>query len=399
MIRRNLILFLITLGACAGFSFIAIKMSNSSQSTEIHKINEPILDAPMNIARVGVSNAIQVVLLLDTSSSMNGLIEQAKSQLWNILNELAGMNKNNQDSELQIALYEYGNPGTADSKHQIHQLSEFTTDMDLISEKLFSLSTNGGEEYCGAVIKRSLDDLTWNGNDGLKIIYIAGNEPFDQGPVSYQQVCKKAKANGVVVNTIFCGDQGSFEAKEWRLGASSGGGEFICISQNDETVYISTPYDDKINALNNKLNDTYIPYGEKGNAKKSNQVRQDMNAASYSKSNAADRISYKSSSKYKAEDWDLVDAFKKDKSILKKADIKSEEYSEMTIEELESNIQLVIEERESLQAEIKELGKMRRTYKDAEAKKKLNGKDDSLQKSIIQSIRKQAEKKGYTIKK
>ncbi len=399
MIRRNLILFLITLGACVGFSFIAIKISESSYSTEIHNIEKQILNAPVEVAKAGVSNAIQVALLLDTSSSMNGLIEQAKSQLWNILNELARMNKNDQDSELQIALYEYGNPNTADSKYQIHQLSKFTTDMDLISEKLFSLSTSGGDEYCGAVIKRSLNDLAWSGNEGLKIVYIAGNEPFDQGPVPYQEVCKKAKANGVVINTIFCGDQNNYEANEWKLGASSGGGEFISISQNDETVYISTPYDDKINALNKKLNDTYIPYGEKGSEKKSNQARQDKNAASYSMSNAADRISYKSSSKYKADDWDLVDAFKKDKSILKKADIKSQEYSEMTIEELESNIQLVIEERETLQEEINELGKLRRTYKDAEAKKNLNSKDESLQKSIIQSVRKQAQKKGYKIKK
>ena len=33
-------------------------------------------------------NKIQVALLLDTSNSMDGLIEQAKSRLWNIINTL-----------------------------------------------------------------------------------------------------------------------------------------------------------------------------------------------------------------------------------------------------------------------------------------------------------------------
>ena len=33
-------------------------------------------------------NRIQVALLLDTSNSMDGLIEQAKTQLWKIVNEL-----------------------------------------------------------------------------------------------------------------------------------------------------------------------------------------------------------------------------------------------------------------------------------------------------------------------
>jgi uncharacterized protein with von Willebrand factor type A (vWA) domain len=36
---------------------------------------------------------IQVALLLDTSGSMDGLLEQAKSQLWKMVNELATSKK------------------------------------------------------------------------------------------------------------------------------------------------------------------------------------------------------------------------------------------------------------------------------------------------------------------
>jgi hypothetical protein len=32
---------------------------------------------------------VQIALLLDTSNSMDGLIDQAKSQLWKIVNEMA----------------------------------------------------------------------------------------------------------------------------------------------------------------------------------------------------------------------------------------------------------------------------------------------------------------------
>jgi len=39
------------------------------------------------------SNSIQLALLLDTSNSMDGLIDQAKSQLWKIVNELATSKK------------------------------------------------------------------------------------------------------------------------------------------------------------------------------------------------------------------------------------------------------------------------------------------------------------------
>lgn len=398
MIRRNLSLFLLTLCACIGFSFAAIKISNSTVLNHAELPDGTNVETAENVLRSHAPNAIQVALLLDTSGSMNGLIEQAKSQLWNILNELARTQKNDQDTELQIALYEYGNPQTADRRYQIHQLSEFTNDMDLISEKLFSLTTSGGEEYCGAVIKTSIDELLWNDNESLKMIYIAGNEPFTQGPIDYDEICGKAKSNGIVVNTIFCGDQNEGVQGQWNLGANIGGGEFMCISHNEETVYISTPFDDQLNELNTRLNKTYIPYGKKGNLKKRNQEMQDINAVSFSKSNAADRISFKSSKKYKTDDWDLVDAYKKDKSILKNADIKSDKFSSMSIEELEANVAEITEQRDSIQNEIKALDKKRRMYKESEAKKNVGDKEKTLQQSIIQSVRKQAKKKGFEIK-
>jgi hypothetical protein len=38
----------------------------------------------------------------------------------------------------------------------------------------------------------------------LKLIYIAGNEPFNQGPIDYKKVCEIASAKGIFVNTIYC---------------------------------------------------------------------------------------------------------------------------------------------------------------------------------------------------
>src|SRR5689334_21014806 len=51
---------------------------------------------------------IQVALLMDTSSSMDGLIEQAKSQLWSIINELATAEYEGTKPSIEIALYHYG---------------------------------------------------------------------------------------------------------------------------------------------------------------------------------------------------------------------------------------------------------------------------------------------------
>ena len=54
---------------------------------------------------------IKVALLLDTSNSMDGLITQAKTQLWEIVNELSYAKYGQQKPNLEIALYEYGNSG------------------------------------------------------------------------------------------------------------------------------------------------------------------------------------------------------------------------------------------------------------------------------------------------
>ena len=342
-------------------------------------------------------NTIQVALLLDTSGSMSGLIEQAKSQLWKILNELARTEKNGETPNLEIALYEYGNPTKASQRRQIAKLVDFTTDMDLISENLFALSTSGGEEYCGQVIQASLDELEWKSqNDDLRLIYIAGNEPFSQGPVSYKLSCGNATERGIVVNTIFCGDYETGIRDQWKAGADITDGVYMAINHNRETTYVETPYDKEINKLNQDLNKTYIPYGEKGKSKKQSQLREDENAFQYSLSNAADRATFKSSKNYRAESWDLVDAYKKDKSVLKNADVQVEALQNISIEELEAQIEAAAAERENIQQQVRELDKKRRSYLDEQSK--ATGSKDDLQNSILESVKKQAKKKGYVVK-
>ena len=141
---------------------------------------------------------IQVALLMDTSSSMDGLIEQAKSQLWKIVNELATAKYNGERPMIEIALYHYGNDNLKASDQYVQQILPFTTDLDKVSEELFNLSTNGGEEYCGAVIKDATLNLNWStSNEDLKLVYIAGNEPFNQGTVNYEKACREAISKGI----------------------------------------------------------------------------------------------------------------------------------------------------------------------------------------------------------
>lgn len=211
-----------------------------------------------------IENKIQVALLRDTSNSMDGLIDQAKSRLWTIVNTLTTLKYKGQAPQVEIALYEYGNDGLNDENY-IRQVTPLTQDLDMVSEKLFALKTNGGSEYCGAVIRDASMNLNWDGNEkSMKLIYIAGNEAFDQGKINYREVISKAKGRNIYTNTIFCGSREEGIQTYWQNGADLGDGKFFNIDSNRKVIYIETPYDVKISQYNSDLNNTYISYGLQG---------------------------------------------------------------------------------------------------------------------------------------
>ena len=341
---------------------------------------------------------IQVALLLDTSNSMDGLINQAKSRLWNIVNTLTTLRFNGQTPEIQIALYEYGNDGLRAADDYIRLVAPLTTDLDLISEKLFALTTNGGLEYCGAVIRKATRELKWSANDqDIHLIYIAGNEPFTQGKISYKEAIRDALGKNITVNTIHCGDRSEGISDLWKDGADIGKGEFFNINHNVRVRYIITPYDDRIDECNIRLNKTYISYGALGESRKVNQAMQDKNAASISSANKTERIVSKSGSAYRNASWDLVDLVTENEDALrtiKQADLPKELQGKPEAE-LKNFIHQMQVERVAVQKEIESLSKQRQSYIEAEMKKSGDEAGDDLGQAINRSVMQIAATKGY----
>ncbi|WP_278353907.1 vWA domain-containing protein [Chryseobacterium gleum] len=345
-------------------------------------------------------NKIQVALLLDTSNSMDGLIDQAKSRLWNIVNTLTTLKYNGKAPEIEIALYEYGNDGIRDENY-IRQVTPLTQDLDLVSEKLFALRTNGGSEYCGAVIRDAAANLNWDSNDkSMKLIYIAGNEAFDQGKINYKEVVSKAKNKNIYINTIFCGSREEGIQTFWQNGASLGGGKYFNIDSDRKVMYIETPYDIRISECNAKLNDTYIYYGNHGSEYRLKQITQDKNAEMQSASNLVERAVAKSKKNaYKNDHWDLVDKAEKDAGFIatvKESELPAE-LKGKSKEEIQKMIVTKAAAREKIQKEIEELSKKRQTYIDSEMKKRGTGDSDDLGKAIESSILELAKKNGYSL--
>ncbi len=366
------------------FSCIA-KEKNNKQEEKI----------ALNIKRD--KTTIKVALLLDTSNSMDGLIDQAKAQLWKIVNELSYAKCEHVTPNLEIALYEYGNDALEKSDGYIRQVIGFSSDLDEISEKLFSLDTNGGSEYCGAVIKSSLKDLKWGKNKkDLNIIFIAGNEAFTQGNISYQNIIADAVEKDITVNTIFCGDYQNGVSGKWKNAAKIGNGAYLTINQNKQIVHVETPYDEIIIKWNKRLNKTYIRYGNHGVKKMRLQAVQDDNAYGMDKEVVVARAVSKSSRVYNNASWDLVDAKKEkdfDYAKIDKSNL-SKELQNMSTAALKKYVEAQSVKRKEIQAEIQKINKQRKKYIAANSIK--NSNKDELENVMLNAIKNQAKKKNYT---
>jgi hypothetical protein len=358
--------------------------------------NEPLVaQAILSEDEKPAKQYVKIALLLDTSNSMDGLINQAKAQLWDIVNEFTYARCGNEARpSLQIALYEYGNDNISSREGHIRQVIGFSSDLDEISEKLFSLTTNGGEEFCGQVINSSLKQLEWGKNaDDLKMIFIAGNEPFTQGKLNYKDATSQAKEKDVIVNTIFCGNYDQGVGSKWKNGAELTGGEYIAIDHNRQVVHVATPYDDVIIQLNAKLNKTYISYGYAGARKMAAQAEQDTNAYELNEGVALKRAVSKSSRLYNNSSWDLVDAAEDKEfevSKLKEEDLPSE-LKGKTDKQIEKYIADKKTERAKIQKEIRELNRKR----EAHIAKNQKEQQGELESALLTAIKNQGAKKNY----
>jgi hypothetical protein len=342
---------------------------------------------------------IQIAILLDTSSSMDGLINQAREQLWKVVNTFATAKKDGKRPTLELALYEYGNDRLSAESGYIRQVSPFTTNLDKVSEQLNALSTNGGSEHAGQVIGRATEQLAWSdSNKDLKLIYIAGNEPFTQGPVKYTETVKTAIGKGIVVNTIHCGDERAGIEGKWKDAAMLADGNFLTIDQNRAVAHIAAPQDAEIARLGAELNKTYVAFGRAGEESKERQAKQDENAARGSAGVAMQRAVAKSSVAYDNSEWDLVDARKKGKvdvGNLKPADMPAPLKAMAPAERVEY-VEKLSKERAELQDKIQALNKDREKFVQAEQKKHADKSGaKTLDSAMVESVRTQGAKAAF----
>lgn len=383
----------LALTLAAGFATQAL----SAQPLKIKL--EPFEEKPAVVEREIDGPVIQLAICLDTSGSMGGLINQARTRIWSVVNELDSATLNGEKPTLEVALYQYGSTHQSGSEGFIGCVLPFTSDLDRISEALFALQISGSAEYCGMAVQRATQELAWlpKTDETLKVIVIAGNEHFRQGPVNYEQSVPNAVEYGITINTVHCGTDHEGRNGGWLHAAQLGGGEYNIIDHNRDFIEIRCPQDERLRELNVQLNGTYLYYGIEGEDARMRQARADTQNEEASGMALARRIASKASSQYRNSHWDLIDASEDDDFELEDVDKSTlpAELQEASTEEIEAKIAEYGAKRAELQAEIAKLSTEREAWLAKERKRLGEEQGESLDSALVLALRAQAEAQGF----
>lgn len=222
-----------------------------------------------------VSPRLEVVFVLDTTSSMTGLIEGAKQKIWTIARHMVS---GRPSPSIKLGLVGYRDRGD----EYVTRGFDLTTDVDAIYGHLMALRAIGGgdqPESVNQALHEAVAKLSWSRDAStLKIVFLVGDAPPHMDypdDVKYSETAQLARRAGIIINTIQCGSH-AITTPIWREIAAMGQGAFVQIDQSGGMRTISTPVDAELSRLSRELTRTVVPYGD---AAKQREVRSKSAAA------------------------------------------------------------------------------------------------------------------------
>jgi len=208
----------------------------------------------------------------------------------------------------------------------------------------------------------------------------------------------------VVINTIYCGPGNNPEAAGWAAFATRCGGKYANIDQDraKAEVVIKTPFDDEIQKLGAKINETYLWYGLRGADAKANQLAQDRAAAGVAGGVAVERSETKAGRLYKNAECDLIDKMLADKDFdlkkLKEEDLPAE-LKKLKPDEREAYLKKKVADRAEIQKKVTELSAKRALYIEEQRKKQpATAGEKALDEALRTILREEAAARGLKVK-
>lgn len=202
---------------------------------------------------------IDVVFALDTTSSMSGLIQGAKTKVWSIVNQIAS---GKPTPEIRVGLVAYRDRGD----DYITQVTDLTSDLDAMYATLMGFAAEGGgdtPESVNQALADAVNKVSWRqGGKVLRIVFLVGDAPPHMDytdDVKYPETCRQAKKKGIIINTVRCGSDSQTEA-EWQKIAHLAEGSYLSIAQSGGVAEVRTPYDEEIAKVDRDMRDTVVFY-------------------------------------------------------------------------------------------------------------------------------------------
>jgi Mg-chelatase subunit ChlD len=338
---------------------------------------------------------IDVVFVLDTTGSMAQLIQGAKIKIWSIAKEMLDAQVT---PRLRMALIGYRDRGD----NYVTRVFDLTEDIDQIYGELLKFEADGGGDRPESV-NQALDDavtrLNWDErSSAYKVVFLVGDSPPQMSypdDVDYRTTAKRGARQGIIINTVLAGgaqDTGAI----WREIATLAQGRYAEIPQSGNMRAVETPFDQDIQALNQRLNRTAIPYGSRAQ-QDSIQEKLDNSAAAPS-SVAADKSAYRRSKSAHQEvvtgAGELINDLAQ--GVVSLEALKPEDLPEplraLGPQEREALISEKAAEREELRRKIDSLVQAREDYLTDELAS--SGPGDSFDKAVEEMVHEQGAAKG-----
>jgi hypothetical protein len=220
----------------------------------------PRADPPVIAPAQGERPLVELVFVLDTTSSMSGLIEAAKEKIWSIATTLASAQPT---PELRLGLVAYRDRGDA----WVTQVTDLSADLDSTYATLMDYRAVGGgdgPESVNEALHDALHRISWSRASGsYRVIFLVGDAPphMDyQDDVKYPETLAAAAQQGIIVNAIQAGEMAATR-QAWQQIARLGSGEFFQVGADGGAVAIATPFDRKMAELSRELDGTRFYYG------------------------------------------------------------------------------------------------------------------------------------------
>jgi Mg-chelatase subunit ChlD len=345
------------------------------------------------------SHQIEVVFILDTTSSMGGLIQAAKEKIWSIATTMASAE---QAPDIRMGLVAFRDRGDT----YVTQVLDLSQDLDSMYASLMDLKAQGGgdgPESVNQALYDAINRISWSKNDDVyKVAFLIGDAPPHMdynNDVQFPVTLEMAKRKGIVVNTIQSG-QNSYTAPVWQNIAQLGYGEYFQVENSGNAVAVATPYDKELSELAASLEDTRLYFGDretKQRQKKKNEATRKIQQG-LSDEALARRASFGATPSGAANflgEGELVDAISSGRIELDDIDKDDMPASLQAFAPAEQMVIITNQARQraEIKRDIQKLSETRNVYiRDQVAKD--GGAKESLDEKIYSAVKKQAKTKG-----